>query len=340
MHDAERRLARHDDERASLLEHHVGGPREKRVRDPVRDPRGRSHRARHDHHGVPPGASARERRLVVAHAPDGHAERLAQVAAALERPHLRRGLRDAYADLHVLSRAQEGDESARVGSAAGPGDSDDDLLHSAMPPLLQPHTIDATPRVRSSPRTFAKPTCSSVRSYSSRVRKPAMLRARYRYASASPETMPPTAGSTTSRVRAVERARREPGRRERARASRRRRRAAARGAPRGRRARGRPGCGCRSRRRPPRTPRPRTAAPSRRRRRSPRPAPCAVPPRASPERSRRRRSRSRGRSRAEHRREVHRPRAEIEHGAGRRTARPRRPRERASADRCPPTRCD
>ena len=50
---AERRLARDDDERAALLEHHVGRAREERVGDAVRDPRGGPHRARDDDHRVP-----------------------------------------------------------------------------------------------------------------------------------------------------------------------------------------------------------------------------------------------------------------------------------------------
>src|SRR5262249_52309381 len=103
-----------------------------------------------DHHRVPAGAPAREGRRVVAGAPELRPDVLAQVAAALQRPDLGRGLRRARGDLDVVARREHAEEAPCVRSAARPGDADDDFaLHGATLAL----TRDATPSVRSAPCT-------------------------------------------------------------------------------------------------------------------------------------------------------------------------------------------
>ena len=52
MHRGERRFARHEHQRAALLQHHVGGALDQVVGEPVRDRAERAHRARADRHRV------------------------------------------------------------------------------------------------------------------------------------------------------------------------------------------------------------------------------------------------------------------------------------------------
>ena len=66
LRQAHRRLARHDDQRPPLLQHHVGGALDQVARQPVRDAGQRLHRARHDRHAAAAMAAARDRRAEIA----------------------------------------------------------------------------------------------------------------------------------------------------------------------------------------------------------------------------------------------------------------------------------
>src|SRR5262249_55891107 len=177
VNHAQRRLARDQQQPPPLLEHHVRSAREERVADPVRDPRRGPHRARDDGHRLPARAPAGERRAVVARLPDREPDLLAEIAAALELPHLWRRRRDADADLHIAPHpraiAQIPQEALRVRGAARPGDPDDDPLRAHLAPsatsATSARTIDAIPSVKSTPRTFTNPAPRRPASYSARL---------------------------------------------------------------------------------------------------------------------------------------------------------------------------
>ena len=269
---AERRLARDDDERAPLLEHHVGGAREERVArsrarsaPPSPSSRGRRHR-------VPAGAAARER------APCSRAlpQTGTPIASRRSPPHSSAHTSGAVCETQTPSStsscrarsSEHRDEAPRVRGAARAGDPDDDLLRfSSARHLARARSTRRRASGRRRARC-AKPTSVEARARTRRARgSPPCCRARYAYAPRSPETRPPTR-------REDDRARRRGGRRaSRARVGRKNSSVdedpaglRARAAPRARRAPGRRGCARRSRRRRPRTLRPRTGAPARRRR--------------------------------------------------------------------------
>jgi hypothetical protein len=140
VHDRERRLARHDDQRTAFLERNVRSPFDEVAREPVRDARQRSHAAGHDDRSFDGGAARRRSRL------DGidrmHEQTAAQVRreqrceirllevdtqAGFVHEHAQRSSSRTEVDL-VTALQQHLDEPQTVGNAAATGEADGEAL--------------------------------------------------------------------------------------------------------------------------------------------------------------------------------------------------------------------